>query len=662
MKSKKKNKKKIIPSTGKKSLIVFLVLLVIVPAVLYFRVVNFEFTMLDDAEIIVTHYDKIGSLLNIKDAFTHDAIMSDRGESFYRPMQTISFMLDAQIGGKEPWIYHLTNLLLHILIVVSLFFFLKKIGLREEISFLLALLFSIHPLLTNAIAWVPARGDLLICFFTLLSFIFFLNYYKTRKIVYLILHSFVFLLAVFSKETALIMPTLVLLYLYFVLKEKLIIKNIIPFLIIWLLSFILYYCLRQNVVKALLPTTMSGVIPIIRNLPTIPITFGKFFFPYNLSTLPLYDILSLILGILLIIIFITFTIKAGRGKDRIIIWGAIWFLVFSFPPLLFRTYHAEIAIEYYEYRTYLPIIGILAVIGILINELPKRFSFRQIMTGFIPIILIYGAIASGHSSDFSNPIEFFSSGINANSNNAWALNGRGIIYEDTGNMEKALTDFDNSIRICSTYSAPYFSKGDLYRNLGDYPKAEYFYSMALNYDTLYNNFNSLPEDAYLKHSATKIILKKYDEALVILNKAKNFFPRSPKIYNNMGYIYFSEAKYDSAINCFSRAIEIEPNSYSYTNRATCKYKLKEPNGALSDFKEALKIDPGDKNAYLNRGIIKIDMFDYDGAISDLNYTLSLDPNSADAYYYRGNAWSKLNKLAEAEKDWAEARKLGLRLN
>ena len=119
MKSKKKNKKKIIPSTGKKSLIVFLVLLVIVPAVLYFRVVNFEFTMLDDAEIIVTHYDKIGSLLNIKDAFTHDAIMSDRGESFYRPMQTISFMLDAQIGGKEPWIYHLTNLLLHILIVVS---------------------------------------------------------------------------------------------------------------------------------------------------------------------------------------------------------------------------------------------------------------------------------------------------------------------------------------------------------------------------------------------------------------------------------------------------------------------------------------------------------------------------------------------------------------
>ena len=56
------------------------------------------------------------------------------------------------------------------------------------------------------------------------------------------------------------------------------------------------------------------------------------------------------------------------------------------------------------------------------------------------------------------------------------------------------------------------------------------------------------------------------------------------------------------------------------------------------------------------------MLDYDGAISDFNYTLSLDPKSGEAYYYRGNVYSKLNKPAEAGKDWAEACKLGLRLN
>ena len=662
MKTKKRNK----PATTVKSKynrkIIYLIFLVFVPFMLYLKVLGFEFTRFDDDEIIVAHYDKISSLMNIKDAFTHDAFMSDRGESFYRPVQTISYMLDAQIGGKEPWIYHLSNLLLHILIVVTLFFFLKKIGLREEISFLLALLFSIHPLLTNAVAWIPARGDLLVSLFTILSFISFLNYYKSHKIVYLILHSFVFLLAVFSKEIAILMPILVLLYLYFALKEKLIIKKIFPFLIIWLLSFILYYYLRQTVVKLQVPTSMLGAIPVIKNLPTIPITFGKFFLPYNLSTLPLYDILSIITGILLIIIFIIFTIKAGKGNERIIIWGAIWFLAFSFPPMFIRTYHAEIAIEYYEYRTYLPVIGLLAVIGILINELPKRFSFRFIMIGSIPIILIYGAIASSHSFAFSNPLEFFSSGINANSNNAWAFNARGIIYRDAGNYENALTDFDNSIKICSTYSAPLFSKGHLYRILGDNTKADYFYTLAFNYDTLYNNINSLPEDAYLKFCETKVSLKKYNEALAILNKAKNIFPRSPRIYNNMGYIYFSEAKYDSAINCFSRAIEIEPNSFPYTNRAVCKYKLKELNGAMNDFNEALKIDPGYKNAYLNRGIIKIDMLDYDGAISDFNYTLSLDPKSGEAYYYRGNVYSKLNKPAEAGKDWAEACKLGLRLN
>jgi tetratricopeptide (TPR) repeat protein len=55
------------------------------------------------------------------------------------------------------------------------------------------------------------------------------------------------------------------------------------------------------------------------------------------------------------------------------------------------------------------------------------------------------------------------------------------------------------------------------------------------------------------------------------------------------------------------------------------------------------------------------MLDYDGAISDFNYTLILDPKSGEAYYYRGNVYSKLNK-PEAEKDWAEARKLGLKFN
>jgi tetratricopeptide (TPR) repeat protein len=350
-----------------------------------------------------------------------------------------------------------------------------------------------------------------------------------------------------------------------------------------------------------------------------------------------------------------------RGEGRIIFWGTIWFLAFSVPPMLIRNYNADIGYEYFEYRTYLPMMGILVIIGFLSNRILDRYSFNTILKLSIPILFIYAVIAFIHSTVFIDPVSFFTSALNASSKNAMALNSRGCLYSDAGMMEQAIRDFDNATRICPTYSSPYYNKADVYKTLGYDSRAEEFYSQALKYDTLYRNTNILMDNAYISLSAEKIILKKFDEALVILNKAESIYPLSYKIYNNIGYVYSSIGKYDSAVYNFSRAIELEPNVASYyNNRAKAKYHLKDFNGSLYDFKKALDQDPSLNDAYLNRGIAKIDMNDYEGAISDFNMALSLDSQSGEAYYYRGVAYSKINKSAETEKDLVEARKLGFK--
>src|ERR1017187_2641972 len=103
MKRNKKNKAAANIKANRNGLIVYLLFLVLVPSVLYFRVINFNFTNLDDKNIIVEHFDTVGDLNKIKEAFNLDAFMSNKGYLFYRPAQNISFMLDAQLGGKEPW-------------------------------------------------------------------------------------------------------------------------------------------------------------------------------------------------------------------------------------------------------------------------------------------------------------------------------------------------------------------------------------------------------------------------------------------------------------------------------------------------------------------------------------------------------------------------------
>jgi tetratricopeptide (TPR) repeat protein len=663
MKRNKKNKPVENIRANKNRLIVYLLFLVIVPLILYFRVVNFDFSALDDRNIIGGHFDTIGDITKIKEAFNHDAFMSNKGSLFYRPVQTISFMLDAQLGGKEPWGYHMSNILIHILTVIALFFFLKKIRIKDEISFLLSLFFSIHPLFTNAVAWIPARGDLLLGLFSLLSFITFLEYYERRKIIYFILHSFVFLIAVFSKETAVLLPVVILFYLYFAAKEKIILKDVFPFLTVWSIIFLLFYYLRQDVLTGKGNPGLFGIVPFIKNLPVIPITFGKFFLPRDLSSRPLFDSVSLIIGIilLLLLIFIAIAFKYKNGNRGIIIWGTFWFLSFTVPAMLFRPYMADVGIEYAEYRTYLPMMGILVIIGILCSKLLDRFSSNSILKISVPVILVYASIAFTYSIVYADPISFFTSAINANSRNALAFNSRGNEYYNSGNVQQAMADYESAIEIFPHYSAPIFNEGVVYHSAGDDIKAEYLYSQALKYDTLSHILTSLRFSILYNFAGEKMVLKKYDEAIVLLKKAEKESPEISELYNNLGYCYFSTGRKDSALYEYSRAIELKPNSaFYYTNRGGTKYSIKDFIGALSDYNRALELDHNSAISWYNTGNTKIELNDFEGAISDLSMAIEMNPNWGDAYYHRGVAYSRLNKQQEAREDWAEARKHGFK--
>jgi protein O-mannosyl-transferase len=478
---------------------------------------------------------------------------------------------------------------------------LKKIGIKEEISFLLSLLFAVNPMLTNAVAWIPARGDLLLCLFSLLTFITFLDYYATKKTILLILHTFVFLLAILSKETAILLPFLILLYFYFIQRNRFTLKNLIPILITWSLVIVFFFALRQSVLKVDASSNEFGIISFIKNLPTIPITLGKFFIPYNLSTIPLFDNTTTIIGIILIICLTVLIIKVRRGEKRIVIWGALWFLGFSIPPMFFRSYFATIGIDYFEYRTYLPIIGIFLIIGFLINESATGFSFRRMLIFSIPLLMLYSIIAFIHSEDFVDPFSFLTSAIKSSPNNALALQLRGTEYFNNGNYNKAMLDYDNSIRIFPTYSIPYYDKGLIYQRQKDYDRAEKSFSLALNYDTLDKRNNLLQEIPYLNLSTTKLFLKKYDEAILVLRKGISKYPNNTTLHVNLAIIYFYNAKFDSALDEYNRMIEsgmVSPQFYN--GRGMVKDSLKDYSGALADFNKALELKQDFIDALKNR--------------------------------------------------------------
>jgi len=146
-----------------------IIILIFVPFILYLKVLNFDFVF-DDILIIKGNIKVLEHLSNILEAFRRDAFFNNKGELlFYRPMQVISFMIDASIGGINPLFYHFTNLVLHIATGIALYFLLRTLSVEGFTAFLFSLLFSVHPVLASGVSWIPSRGDLLIGLFSILS-------------------------------------------------------------------------------------------------------------------------------------------------------------------------------------------------------------------------------------------------------------------------------------------------------------------------------------------------------------------------------------------------------------------------------------------------------------------------------------------------------------
>ena len=187
--------------------------------VLYFQTFFFGFTKLDDT-ILAENIAKLVSNFSFPELFKVDALASYDGAQFYRPLQVISLAIDAKIFDGSAFGYHFFNVLFHVLTCCSLFVLLQKLNFSKINSLFSAVLYSVHPLFTTAVAWMPSRGDLLIALFGVLSFITLIEFFEKKKILFGFLHALCFALALLSKESTILFPVIYFTYYAFVKKQR----------------------------------------------------------------------------------------------------------------------------------------------------------------------------------------------------------------------------------------------------------------------------------------------------------------------------------------------------------------------------------------------------------------------------------------------------------
>ena len=282
-------------------------------------------------------------------------------------------MWDAHWAGTNPFFYHLTNILLHAAVSCLVYLVLTQIthtrapapapGFRrlEGVNLLLAFLFTVHPVSVQAVAWIPGRNDSLLALFILLSFYFFIKGDR-----HFFFHLLFFFCALFTKETALIFPVVLLFYHFASRRDKPASKKfpVKKYYFGWAVGVLVFLFAKYSFVGSLSAhMTVKDVLwSVIKNSRAVFLFVGKFFLPVNLSVLPILQDANLWIGIVLTIILLGvmgLKFKSIKSHARFMAFGFFWFLVFLLPSFVRPDLNG--IPDFLEHRIYLSLVGLLII-------------------------------------------------------------------------------------------------------------------------------------------------------------------------------------------------------------------------------------------------------------------------------------------------------------
>ncbi|MFH1052497.1 MAG: tetratricopeptide repeat protein [bacterium] len=569
----------------------------------YSQVLNFIFTGFDDDFLVVNNLQNL-LRASFQDVFMGNSFLTDAVSGFYRPIQTITFMMDTQIGGGLMTL-HLTNLILFYGSSILLYKLLRKFEFDALFSLIATLIYSMHPLFSINVAWLPARGDLLITLFGLASFIHFIDYIHTKKTRNLFYLNFFLLLAFFSKETALLIPCLMFLYVI-IFRVKSNRQEIFNLIILWGIVYGLWIYLRFSFSGSLPENQIFGLIPFIENLRTIPEYISKFILPLNIMSLPVFTLGTTVIGIIIIVLLLIVinlkkdnkilrqTQDTGRGEmsvQRMLLFWTSWFVLLVLPGMLYSRYYpkSEMFYHYLDHRAFLPMIGFVIVLMTLIEPYLKKIKQKKLLIYGIVLTIALSIYSFNHVKTFTEPIRFLSDAIEGNPKASVAYFLRGNYWKDSGEMDKAINDYTRSVSIDKNYAEAYNNRGSAYGFLGD-------------------NFKAIKD----------------------LTKAIKLEPDIPDGYFNRAIARDAIGDFKGAVNDFTKSLAITPNDYvNYYLRANAFNSLREKEKAIDDYSRAIQLNANFPDAYLNRANLLYQVGESKAACSDWKKAVELGSEQAE---------------------------------
>ncbi len=592
------------------------------------------------------------SLQNILRIFSPTTLVSDN----YQPVTIVTYALNYAAGGLNPAGYILFDLIVHLLNIVLVFVFIRKLSGSDVTASFGALLFGIHPMHVESVAWISDRKDLLCVFFYLGSLLLYLSYLEKSGGRAALRYSLSFLsliLSLLSKSSAITLPAVLLLLDYYRGRKisRAMVIDKIPFIVpavilgLWAIKGqheSIDIGVRLSVLTRACIACWSFMFYLIRFF--VPVRLSAFY-PYPPS-LPAHLPLRYALSPLFV------AASAGAAwccrRSKTVMFGFGFFLVNVVFILHFIPVSSAVTADRFSYLASIGLSCIVARYALRGMEFLTVKSLRlaaAIVIGLALFAFGYGAherckVWKNSETLWNDVIGKYSSPI--------AYNNRGNTFYSSRDYARAIEDYTTALSQDATYADAYDNRGLAWDALGDHARAMADYDRAIE---RYPGF----AHAYNNRGLCYYVNGNRDRAMSDFERAIQLDSGCAEAFYNRGNVRDDEGDGIGAVEDYSRALALNPEfTEAWYNRGRAYQALNDLEGAIACFTRTVELDTASVQALNSRGVLYCMRGDFDRALTDFNRAIVLQPLSADSYVNRGMAYGSKGDYARAAGDFSRA--------
>lgn len=549
----------------------------------------------------------------------------------YTPLTLLSHAVDYRLWGNNPWGHHLTSLLLHsantVLVFLLGLMLLRVVrpkpgGTTLETStapapfadtasvvgmFVASLLFSLHPIRVESVAWVSDRKDLLVVLFALSCCMAYLKYdaYRgTKRALLWYLGSLLFFaLALLSKSVAVVVPAVLIFLDMFLLHRTnrrsiwtSLVAEKIPFLMLSLAFGIFAIIAAKESQLSTIAAKLSTAQWVLLPLYSIMFYPVKMLWPVHLT--PVYDApgipLMVIAAILCIGITVLTIIYARRGREYWLL-GWLCYIVAIVPTITGLSAGIQPWADRYSY---FPTISLIFLVGGSIRGLWERYQHRGVAPrGVIAVlcavlVLVCGRLSAQQLQLWQKAEILWRYAIEVTPDVPMPFANLGIVLESKGDHDGALMMYAKAVALEPHYTDALFNMGISYEAKQLVDSAASFYAKAIAEDRTY-------ADAYVNLGNIYVRAGKLDDGIRLFEQAILLDASNPDPHYNMGIAFYNKGDRVKALECFQTAIKYSPGyANAYYNMGVVYLGLGIRDAAMESFVRAARIGSADAQKLL----------------------------------------------------------------